>query len=528
MTMATPRRRQADVVVIGTGVAGLATAWAARGRRVLLITKSGFAEGGSSPYAQGGIAAALGADDSADLHTADTLMAGAGLCRDEVVRSIIVEGPRRVRELMEIGARFDRREDGALSLGREGAHSRHRVAHAAGDATGAELVRALADAVRRAAWVERLEHTLVVRLLQDGRRVVGVEAVSQSGDRVVIGAGAVVLASGGIGQLYTHTTNPVEVTGDGLALAARAGARLSGLEFVQFHPTAMGTGGSPAPLLTEALRGEGATLVDETGHRIMPAIHELAELAPRDIVARAIFRHRRDRGPVFLDATHLGEAFHTRFPTVSRLCAERHIDPARQPVPVAPAAHYHMGGVMTDLEGRSSIPGLWACGEVSFTGLHGANRLASNSLLEALVMGSRCGEILAVAPVPAPTALEWRTGDGPVWLEEDAEGRVVADAVRALMWDGAGVERTAWGISRARGELERLATEVPRAQGEAASMMVVSDLVLRAAEARTESRGGHYRADIPVPCDCWVQDLVFEGRRLLPPRPVRPFRRAVG
>jgi L-aspartate oxidase len=526
--VATPQRRQADVVVVGTGVAGLATAWAARGRRVLLITKSGFADGGSSPYAQGGIAAAMGPDDSPELHTADTLMAGAGLCREEVVRSILAEGPRRMAELMEIGARFDRREDGTLSLGREGAHSRNRVAHAAGDATGAELVRALAEAVRRATWVERLDHTLVGRLLQDGRRVVGVEAISRSGERQVVAAGAVVLASGGIGQLYTHTTNPAEVTGDGIALAARAGARLSGLEFVQFHPTAMAAGGSPAPLLTEALRGEGATLVDESGRRIMPSIHELAELAPRDIVARAIFRHRRDRGPVYLDATHLGEAFHARFPTVSKLCAERRLDPARQPVPVAPAAHYHMGGIMTDLEGRSSLPGLWACGEASFTGLHGANRLASNSLLEALVMGSRCGEALASAPVPAPSDAECPSGEGPVWLEDDAEGRVIADAVRSFMWDGAGVERTAWGITRARAELARLVAETPRAEGEAASMLLVADLVLRAAEARTESRGGHYRADIPVPCDCWVQDLVFEGERLLPPRPVTPFHRAVG
>jgi L-aspartate oxidase len=480
---------------------------------------------GTGVLAQGGVAAALGQDDSPAQHARDTLAVGCGLNDPRVVRLVTEEGPRRISELLRLGARLDRDSGGRLALGREAAHTRRRVAHAAGDATGAELVRALSDAVRRVPDVRFEDGVLALELVVDRGRVIGLMTVDGGGELVLHLAPDVVLATGGVGQVYRYTTNPAEATADGLAMAARAGARLAGLEFVQFHPTALAVGGNPLPLLTEALRGEGAVLVDDTGSRFMERVHPAAELAPRDILARAIWRHRQAGHEVSLDATGLADRLAGRFPTVLELCLERDLDPRRQPMPVAPAAHYHMGGVAVDPHGRTSIDGLWACGEVAHTGLHGANRLASNSLLEALVFGARIGERLAAS---GPGAWPGRGGPLPAvpglqvartpWLAGDAAA--VADRVRTVMWDGVGLERTAAGMRTAMRELHLLSGQAPQGAGELANLLLAARLVARAAWARTESRGAHYRSDVPWQDHHWRQDLFFEGQEPVEPRPV--------
>ncbi len=524
--MKTPTFVRADVVVVGGGVAGMSTALHAGPRRVVLVMKGAFAGSGSSPLAQGGVAAALGADDSPLLHAADTLDAGAGLSDPAVVRAITIEAPRRIADLVQLGASFDCTESGGFALGREAAHRRRRILHAAGDATGAELVRTLAAAVSAAPHIEIIEHRMVVDLLVARNRVAGVVTVDRDGRSMSIGAAGVVLATGGIGQIFARTTNPEGATGDGLALAARVGAHLSGLEFVQFHPTVLDAPGNPAALLTEALRGEGAVLVDDLGERFMVGVHELAELAPRDVVARAIARRISAGRRVFLDARALGTGIGRRFPTVVELCAERGIDPVADPLPVAPAAHYHMGGVMTDINGVTSVPGLLACGEVGSTGLHGANRLASNSLLEALVVGGRCGEYLRLSPALAvQRSWAFRPPENSPWLEGDRGQRAAAASIRDLMQESVGVERDARGLRQACAHLEALRHEVGRGCGELAHMLLVASLVARAAEARTESRGAHFRTDIPCTSPCWQQDLIFEGESLVPPRAIE---RAVG
>jgi len=420
--------RTCEVLVVGAGVAGLSAALGCAPRRVTLLTKTPLGAGGSTAWAQGGIAAALAADDAPELHAADTRAAAAGLAVDAAVERLTGEGPRRIAALLALGARFDRDPaTGGLALGREAAHGRRRILHAGGDATGAELSRALAAAVRRAGHVRVEEGSFALDLAVDPRggrrRVVGALALDPDGRRVLHLAGAVVLATGGAGRLYRHTTNPPEVTADGLAMAARAGARLADLEFVQFHPTALaatrvrpsaGEGTArparraaapPLPLLTEALRGEGAVLVDERGRRFMPAEHPAGELAPRDVVARAIHRRLAAGGRVFLDArAAVGERFPDRFPTAFRAAGAAGLDPRTGPLPVVPAAHYHMGGLATDLAGRTSLPGLWACGETASNGVHGANRLASNSLLDGLVFGAGVADDLRTTPVPLPGA----------------------------------------------------------------------------------------------------------------------------
>jgi len=519
--------RESDVLVIGGGVAGLSVALHAAGRRVRLVTKSAWRSGGSSPHAQGGVAAALAVDDSPGRHADDTLAAGAGLCREDVVRQVTAEGPARVRELQALGARFDRTPDGRLSLGREGAHSAARVAHADGDATGREMVRALADAVEPGRSFDLDEHVLITDLVVDRGAVVGAAGVRRDGRRLLYVAREVVLATGGIGQLWRATTNPAEATGDGLALAARAGARLANLEMVQFHPTALAVGGNPLPLLTEALRGEGGVLRDGRGRRFMRDEHELAELAPRDVVARAIWRRMEAGDRVSLDVRGLVDGVGGRFPTVASLCAAHGLDPSRDLLPVTPAAHYHMGGVVTDLDGRTSRPGLSACGEVASTGLHGANRLASNSLLEALVVGARTGERLARGLRPATHPLRVaeaaRTAAPPrstPWIADSVADGELAERLRSAMWTGAGLEREAAGLRRTRLELADLVEATGPGRGELDAMCTVADLVLRAALARTESRGAHVRRDIPWASDHWRQDLEFEGLRLVDPHPV--------
>ncbi|HVF61921.1 MAG TPA: L-aspartate oxidase [Thermoanaerobaculia bacterium] len=496
----------AEVVVVGTGVAGLTAALGCAPRRVTLLTKTRLGAGGASPWAQGGVAAAVGEDDSPALHAADTLAAGAGLSVPEIVDLLVREGPERVRALLALGARFDRDADGDLSLGREAAHSRRRILHAR-DATGAEMVRALVEAVRRAPHVRVLEETFALDLVVEGGRVVGLLALDPDGRRVLHQASAVVLATGGLGRLYLHTTNPPEATGDGLAMAARAGARLVDLEFVQFHPTALAAGSDPLPLLTEALRGEGAVLVDGRGRRFMPDEHSQAELAPRDVVARAIWKRQVAGEPVFLDArAALGDRFPERFPTVFALCREHGLDPRREPIPVTPAAHYHMGGVAVDERGRGSLAGLWACGEVAATGVHGANRLASNSLLEALVFGARVAEDLRAqrpAPRPAAVAAAERLR---VAAAQSGDPELVA-AIRRLMWEKVGLVREARGLEEARGELARLRVAYPGPAGEAGNLLDLARLLAEAALVRRESRGGHFRADFPAPDPAWERRL---------------------
>lgn len=522
-----------DVLIVGSGIAGLTAALGCAPRRVTLLTKSRFGDGGSSNWAQGGIAAAVGRDDAPALHAADTLAAGAGLNDPEIVSLLTDEGPRRIEKLLELGTRFDQEPDGHLSLGREAAHSRRRILHANGDATGAEIVRTLVRAVERAPEIEVVEEAFAVDLVLEGGKVAGLVAVHRDGRRVLHLAPAVVLATGGLGQLYSHTTNPVEATADGLVMAFRAGARVADVEFVQFHPTALATGDDPMPLLTEALRGEGAVLRDEAGARFMVAEHPLAELAPRDIVARAIFRRLGAGGKVFLDAREaVGERFPERFPTVFASCQAQGLDPRVEVIPVAPAAHYHMGGILVDASGRSSLAGLWACGEVAATGAHGANRLASNSLLEALVFGARVADDLWSVPgVRGPRRL-----DGvvlPAW-ESPAAGRkgirvgekggagaaaVAIAAVRRLAWERLGVVRDGGGLASALVELDRLGdVDVGRASagevrlgGEARNLLCAARLVATAALARRESRGGHFRVDFPAPLPVWQRRIVLSA-----------------
>src|SRR5690242_17836863 len=419
-----------DVLVVGSGIAGLTAALHLReqGLHVTVVTKVNI-DDGSTRWAQGGIAAVLDPLDTPAAHAEDTLVAGVGLGDAAAVEVLVNEGPTRVRELMRWGAEFDRYADGTLMLGREGGHHANRIVHAGGDATGAEVQRALHEAVRRDPWIRLVEHALVLDVLTDAAgRACGITLhVLGEGTEDGVGAilaRAVVLATGGMGQIYSSTTNPTVSTGDGVALAMRAGATVTDVEFVQFHPTSFVSAAVTSvqrPLISEALRGEGAYLVDESGKRFMVGQHELAELAPRDVVAKGIYRVLRATGAdhVYLDARHLGNDFlEHRFPTIVASTRAAGIDPATELIPVAPAAHYASGGVRTDLHGRTTLPGLYACGEVACTGVHGANRLASNSLLEGLVFAKRiAGDIARDLPPQADPAIR---NDGPAWVADPA------------------------------------------------------------------------------------------------------------
>src|SRR3954447_1442669 len=428
--MAMPDRVRTRFLVVGSGVAGLHTAWrASQHGDVLLLTKRSLFDSATA-YAQGGIAAALGAGDSPTLHRQDTLAAGAALCDAAAVQVLVEEGPARVRELQTAGAAFDLDPKGRLKLGREAAHSKNRIVHAHGDQTGAEVARTLVARVRETKRIRVLEKARVLDLIMRRGTCIGVRA-SIAGKATEIITDATVLATGGCGQVYRYTTNPVVATGDGFAIAHRAGAVLADMEFVQFHPTALDTPENPLALISEAVRGEGAVLVNAAGERFMVKRHRLAELAPRDVVARAIFREQR-HGRVHLDARKLGSGFTKRFPGIFAICQARGIDPRRDLIPVTPAAHYMMGGIVTDLCGRSTLNRLYGVGEVARTGVHGANRLASNSLLEGLVFAERVARDLAtVAPIRSEPSQD--TWEVPVLVDRGA-AQVSADAVRALIW----------------------------------------------------------------------------------------------
>ncbi|MFI2209881.1 L-aspartate oxidase [Streptomyces sp. NPDC020141] len=509
----------ADVVVVGSGVAGLTCALrcAAAGLSTVVVTKARL-DDGSTRWAQGGIAAALGEGDTPEQHLDDTLVAGAGLCDEEAVRALVTEGPGAVHRLIAAGARFDASAEGGIALTREGGHHRRRIAHAGGDATGAEISRALVGAVRDAG-LRTVENALVLDLLTDaGGRTAGVSLhVMGEGRHDGVGAvhaPAVVLATGGMGQIFSATTNPAVSTGDGVALALRAGAEVSDLEFVQFHPTVLFLGADSEgqqPLVSEAVRGEGAHLVDAAGVRFMAGQHELAELAPRDIVAKAIMRRMREQGAdhMYLDARHFGAAmWEQRFPTILAACRAHGIDPVTEPVPVAPAAHYASGGVRTDLHGRTTVPGLWACGEVACTGVHGANRLASNSLLEGLVFAERIAADIAAHP-PAPAGAPGPESEsGPAAALPLIAPEARAD-IQRIMSHGAGVLRSAESLRDAAEALARIDRAAAEGDGrvkagepgvdswETTNLLRVAQVLAAAALEREETRGCHWREDRP-------------------------------
>ena len=486
-------------LIVGAGVAGLTVALGLPEAFVLTAK-----EMGSTWWAQGGIAVAIGDEDSPSRHAEDTIAVAGGLAVDEAVAALTQGGQAAVERLMAMGAEFDRDDEGELLLGREGGHNARRVIHSDGDATGAEVMRALMAAVEASETVDMFE-ARVVDLARVDERVVGVVA-AEGKKRTIYTAPAVVLATGGAGRMYARTTNPAGVTGEGIMMAARAGARLADLEFVQFHPTALSGGKDPMPLLTEALRGEGATLVDQHGRRFMDQHHPMAELAPRDIVARAIFWQYDKGSAAYLDARSIGN-FHERFPTVTAHAMSVGLDPAEDLLPVSPAAHYYMGGVDSDTRGRTSIEGLWAVGESSSTGVHGANRLASNSLLEGLVFGAR---------VAADVAARMQAPQGEVMVPKDAlDLPVVAgpslEDLRQLMWDRAGLVRTGTGLWEARNSIMEMAPVLSRTiAGRSAADLGL--LIVMAALRRSESRGGHYRADYPEPDPAQaVRSLVMPG-----------------
>lgn len=498
------------LVIIGSGISGLFVALEARKLGPVIVLTKGSIDDCNTRWAQGGIAAAVGPLDSPEQHLADTIAAGDGLVDEAAARVLCAEAPARIRDLVDYGVAFDSL-GGEVALGREAAHSHSRILHAGGDRTGAEIETALTAAVADP-LITILDHTLATSLLVEHGRIAGVEALAlQSGQRETYEAANVVLATGGAGRMFTYTTNPEVATGDGIALGFEAGAEIADIEFYQFHPTALHVPGAPPFLISEAVRGEGAILRNSAGEAFMSRYHELRDLAPRDVVARAIVSEMQNDGSesVLLDCTGLKSVdLAARFPAIYAFCKSVGIDMRTTPIPVAPAAHYLMGGVRTDIWGRTTVEGLYACGEVACTGVHGANRLASNSLMETVVFGKRVVEHLesgnggAAAPSRAARPVASPAGAAPSH-----------QAVQRMMWDCAGIERDAGGLRRGIAELEgwRPTTSIPaRESHECRQMAVLASLMLRAALERTESRGGHFRRDFPVRDDAeWKRQQVW-------------------
>ncbi|HEY1888498.1 MAG TPA: L-aspartate oxidase [Roseiarcus sp.] len=479
---ASPLVHQGRPVIVGAGVAGLMTALELAPRPVAVLSKAPLGGEGSTLWAQGGMAAALGPDDQPALHSADTMAAGNGLSDAAIVDRFARAAPRAVEKLARLGVRFDRKPDGGFALGLEAAHSRSRIAHVGGDGAGRELMRAVIAAARATPSIAIHEGFEAQRLLVEDNAVRGLIAIGPSGPALFT-TDKVVIATGGIGGLYAESTNPLGSFGQGLALAARAGAVLADMEFVQFHPTALDVPTRPAPLVSEAVRGEGAKLINERGERFMAEVPG-AELAPRDVVARAIWHLRASGGRAFLDArAAIGERFAARFPAIAAACYAAGIDPAREPIPVRPAQHYHMGGIAVDAEGRSSVAGLWACGEAASTGLHGANRLASNSLAEAAVDAAIVARSIDAAK---PHALSRQR---PVWAPRAADPA----PIRPILSHAAGVARDGETLAAAIGPLAEMAA----ANGSAADPAAVALMIVLAAFRREHSLGAHYRTDFP-------------------------------
>jgi len=495
--------RESDFLVIGAGVAGLRAAIElARAGRVLVLAKKALTES-ATQYAQGGIAAALSDEAEVTLHLQDTLNAGDGLCNAEAARVLVQEGPERIEELIHWGTEFDRNGT-KLAFTREGAHTRNRILHAHGDSTGREILRALSAKAKTLDNISVCEFEFSTDLDVENGRVCAVHLISDKGEHQQVGTSAVLLATGGLGQLYRNTTNPAVATGDGVAMAFRAGAEISDMEFIQFHPTALYLKGAPRFLLSEALRGEGAYLRNLEMGRFMPKYHPMGELAPRDVVARAIVHEmevsRATEPVVYLDLTHLdADHLRRRFPRIYSTCLKYNVDITTDLIPIRPAAHYAMGGVRTDLEGRTSVAGLFAAGEVAATGVHGANRLASNSLLEGLVFGARAGKAMC-SELRAVTKSRHRglaASNGPI--EPGVEDLI--SQVHDLMWRDVGIVRDGSGLRRAVQQLESLASRIAhphsRRAHEAQNIHQAGLLVARSALAREESRGAHYRIDYP-------------------------------
>jgi L-aspartate oxidase len=508
-----------DVLIVGGGLAGLRAAIAIDPKlSTLVVTKDNIRQS-NSQYAQGGIASVMDPEDRFEDHIADTLKAGGDLCDREVVEMVVRESPERVHELTQWGTRFDL-EGGEIALGREGGHSHDRIVHALGDATGKEVMRAVIEYVNKLPHLQTWQNTFTLDLLTFDGQCRGALVWNPHHGKTLVWAKQTILCTGGAGQVYRETTNPDVATGDGLAIAYRAGAELRDMEFMQFHPTVLYIAGSSRSLITEAMRGAGARLVDRTGHRFMPDYDERAELAPRDVVSRAITgQMEKSRHPnVYLDLSHLdADKVRSRFPGIAAICAEFGLDIARDPIPVRPGAHYMIGGVTVDLQGRTTVPGLWAAGEVTSSGLHGANRLASNSLLEGLVYGAHAGEGASQHAAQAADNFHALPLENSR-VEESAEPLNLADirnSLKSLMWRSAGVRRAGDQLAEAEEDVDRwcgyvLPRQFQEPSGwELQNMLTVSRLMIRAALAREETRGVHVRTDFPATTEHWRRHLTF-------------------